>query len=195
MTRVGEVLENRVSGQRLVFRETSRETGGELLRVEAVYTRPTRSRPPVHCHPRQEERFEVLSGTLRAVVGGEERSYDAGEAFIVPPGTPHEMWSEEEGVRVDWQTRPALRTEGFFETVWGLAQDGKTDGSGRPGLLQAAVIARAYADEFRLARPPWPVQRAVFGALAPVGRLLGCRAEYPYPHERRDRRRAAAIHS
>ena len=194
MAKVGEVLENRVSGQRLVFRETSRETGGELLRVEAVYTKPTRSRPPVHYHPRQEERFEVLSGTLRAVVGGEERSYGPGEAFTVSPGTPHEMWSEEEGVRVDWQTRPALRTEGFFETVWGLAQDGKTDESGRPGLLQAAVIARAYADEFRLARPPWPVQRAVFGALAPVGRLLGCRAEYPYPHEERDRRGAYAIH-
>jgi hypothetical protein len=51
MARAGEVLENRVSGQRLVFRETSRETGGELLRVEAVYTTPTRARPPVTLRP------------------------------------------------------------------------------------------------------------------------------------------------
>lgn len=187
MARAGDVLGNRISGQRLVFRETSGDTGGELVRVEAVYTTPTRFRPPVHYHPRQEERFEVLSGTLRAVVDGEERSYGAGAAFTVPPGTPHEMWSEEEGVRVDWQTRPALRTEEFFEAVWGLAQDGRTDERGRPGLLQAAVIARAYADEFRLARPPWPLQRAAFGALAPVGRLLGCRAEYPCPREERAR--------
>jgi quercetin dioxygenase-like cupin family protein len=185
MARAGEVLENRATGQRLVFRETSMETGGELLRVEAVYTTPTRSRPPVHYHPRQEERFEVLSGTLRAVVDGEERSYGTSGAFTVPPGTPHEMWSEEEGVRVDWQTRPALKTEWFFETVWGLARDGETDGRGRPGLLQAAVIAQAYADEFRLDGPPWPVQRAVFGVLAPVGGLLGYRAEYPYSHDER----------
>ena len=194
MARAGEVLENPVSGQRLVFRETSMETGGELLRVEAVYTTPTRSRPPVHYHPHQEERFEVLSGTLRAVVDGEERSYGAGEAFTVPPGTPHEMWSEEEGVRLDWQTRPALRTEGFFETVWGLARDGETDESGRPGLLQAAVIARAYADEFRIAKPPWPVQRVVYGVLDPVGRLLGYRAVYPYPHDGRTQRGVPAVH-
>ncbi len=28
----------------------------------------------------------------------------------------------------------------------------------------------------------WAVQRLLFGSLAPVGRLLGYRAEYPYPH-------------
>ena len=85
---------------------------------------------------------------------GEERGYVVGEALTVPPGTPHGMCSEEMGVRLDWQMRPAPRTEGFFESVWGLAQDGETDQSGRPGLLQAAVIAQAYADEFRLVWPP-----------------------------------------
>ena len=42
-----------------------------------------------------------------------------------------------------------------------------------------AVIASEYADEFRLASPPWPVQRALFAALAPVGRLLGYRTRHP----------------
>jgi hypothetical protein len=46
-----------------------------LLEVEAVYTKPTPSRPPVHYHPRQEERFEVLHGRLNVLVaGGNERS-------------------------------------------------------------------------------------------------------------------------
>lgn len=36
-----------------------------------------------------------------------------------------------------------------------------------------AVVAREYADEFRLASPPWPVQRALFAVLAPLGRLAG----------------------
>jgi hypothetical protein len=32
------------------------------------------------------------------------------------------MWAAEAGTRVNWQTRPALKTEAFFETVWGLAK-------------------------------------------------------------------------
>ena len=42
-----------------------------------------------------------------------------------------------------------------------------------------AVLFREYAGEFRLARPPWPVQRTLFALLAPLGRLLGYRARYP----------------
>ena len=49
-------------------------------------------------------------------------------------------------------------------------------------LWRAALIAREYEDEFRLASPPWAVQRLLFGSLAPVGRLLGYRAKYLYPH-------------
>jgi hypothetical protein len=45
--------------------------------------------------------------------------------------------------------------------------------------LQAAVIARSYAGEFRLASPPWPVQQLLFAILAPIGRLLGHRPTYP----------------
>ena len=46
-----------------------------------------------------------------------------------------------------------------------------------PGL-----IALEYEDEFRLASPPWVVQKALFGLLAQVGRLLGYHARYPYPN-------------
>ena len=88
------------------------------------------------------------------------------------------MWAEADGVRVNWQTRPALKTETFFETISGLSREGKAGGKGTPNLLQAAVIAQAYAEEFRLARPPWPVQRVLFAVLAPLGRLLGYRASY-----------------
>lgn len=184
MARVGEVLENPVSGQRIVFRKTASQTDGELLEVECVYTKPTPSRPPVHYHPGQEERFEVLSGEVRVVIDGGERAYDEGEEFVVPPGVPHGMWSEEAGTRLTWQIRPALKTEAFFETLWGLAASGKTGESGAPNLLQGALIAREYADEFRLASPPWVVQRILFGVLAPAARLLGYGLRLPEHIER-----------
>ena len=51
MARTGEVLDNPVSWQRIIFRKTTADTGGELLEVESVYTRASPSRPPAHYHP------------------------------------------------------------------------------------------------------------------------------------------------
>ena len=182
MVKAGDIMANPVSGQHLVMKKTAQDTGGELLEVESVYTKPTPSRPPTHYHPRQEERFEVLSGRLNVLVDGQERTLEEGEVLIVPPGVTHEMWAAEAGTRVNWQTRPALKTEAFFEAVWGLAKSGKVNDAGVPNLLRGALIAREYEDEFRLASPPWAVQRALFGLLAQVGRLLGYQARYAYPY-------------
>ena len=44
MVKSGEVLENPVTGQRIIFRRTSGDTAGELLEVESVYTSSTPSR-------------------------------------------------------------------------------------------------------------------------------------------------------
>ena len=173
MAKSGEVLENPATGQEIVFRRTSRDTNGTMLEVESVYTKPSPSRPPVHYHPAQEEIFRVLAGELHAVIGGRRRVLKEGETLVIPEGTRHGMWAEEAGVRVNWQTRPALRTEAFFEAVYGLASRGKTNERGVPNLLQATVIARKFADEFRLASPPWPVQRLLFAILVPLGKLLG----------------------
>jgi Cupin domain len=178
VARKGEVLENPVTGQRIIFCRTSRDTEGTLLEVESVYTRPSPSRPPAHYHPVQEEIFRVIKGELHVVVGGKQRTLIGGETLVIPEGTRHEMWAEEAGVRVNWQTRPALRTEVFFETVFRLASEGKTNDKGVPNLLQAAVIAQAFANEFRLAGPPWPVQRALFAILAPLGKVLGYSPTY-----------------
>ncbi len=52
---------------------------------------------------------------------------------------------------MSWRTYPALKTEVFFEILWGLARDGRTDERGVPSLPQMAVITREYSNEFRLA--------------------------------------------
>lgn len=178
MARVGDTFVNR-AGEQLIFRQTGRETNGELLEVEVVY-RPHATPPPPHYHPLQEERFRVLQGSIRTLIDREERTYVPGEEFVIPAGFSHAMHniSAEPG-RVVWQTRPALQTEAFFETLWGLARDGKTNLNGVPSLLQLAVLLQAYEQEFRLTRPPYAVQRIVWGALAAVGRWRGYRSRYP----------------
>ena len=44
--------------------------------------------------------------------------------------------------------------------------------------MQLAVFAREFDDVIRFPRPPRLVQR-LFGLLAPLARLLGCRGSYP----------------
>jgi uncharacterized protein YaiE (UPF0345 family) len=105
----------------------------EVLEMEAAYA-GTGPMPPEHLHPSQAERFEVLEGTLRALIGGEERLYHAGDIFDVPAGTPHTM-SATEPTRTNWQVRPALRTAEFFERLF----------SGEPGDL-----LNDFSAEFRL---------------------------------------------
>jgi quercetin dioxygenase-like cupin family protein len=148
----GDLLENPITGQSLTFRRTSAETGGELLEVESSWEAGG-PEPPEHYHPRQAERFEVLEGELQARVAGVEHTVSAGDTFDVPAGTPHTMWNSGPGrARAVWQTRPALRTEAFFEMVWGLAK-ASTSGAEMPDPGRAAAMLSEYADEFRLGRP------------------------------------------
>ena len=113
----------------------------ELLEMEASYP-GSGWLPPEHLHPRQHERFEVLEGSVRTIIAGEERRYEAGESFDVPAGTPHQMGAEAPA-RVRWQVRPALRTAEFFERLHG---DGP--GSARAAGNPADFLAE-FAEEIR----------------------------------------------
>jgi quercetin dioxygenase-like cupin family protein len=179
--RSGDELVNPATGLRTLFRQTAEETNGELLQVDWIAAGPWTTGPD-HVHPLQDERFEVLSGRLGLRVDGVERVHEAGDVIVAPAGAPHAAWnagSEEVHVLVDF--RPALRTETAFETLAGLAQDGKTTSAGAPkNPFRLALVLHHFEEEIYLVRPPLAVQRVVLGSLAAVGRLLGYRPEYPY---------------
>jgi quercetin dioxygenase-like cupin family protein len=158
------------------FLLTAADTGGALLRMETVNP-PTGVAEPSHVHPRQESRAEVVSGALRFVVAGRERRVRAGESITIPAGVPHHFVNDgdEDAVAVQ-EFRPALRTAEFFETFFGLARRGELDERGMPSLLRHAVLGPAFAEEIRVTRPPWPLQRAAYALLGPVARLRGISA-------------------
>jgi mannose-6-phosphate isomerase-like protein (cupin superfamily) len=83
MFRSGEELYDERFGERYRVLETARDTGGEVVRIEDV-VRSGPSPRPASAHPNQEERFEVISGTLGLKVDGEERLLGPGESFVVP---------------------------------------------------------------------------------------------------------------
>ncbi len=170
MAKPGDVIEEPLFGERIVFRKTGRETGGELLEFDH-FLPPGAFPPAAHVHPRQEQRLEVLEGSVRVRVGRIERIATKGDVVVVPPGTPHTWWGGDAPAVLRNQFRPALNTGEFFETLYGLARGGKTDRKGMPNLLRVSLLAPRF--EIYLARPPIAVQKALFALLAPLARALG----------------------
>ena len=110
----------------------------DLLVMEGFYSGEG-PLPPEHYHPRQDEHFEVLEGSVRVVINGEERRYEAGEAFDVPARTPHQMAGAGRA-RIHWEVRPALKTAEFFERAY----------SDNPG----EDFLEVFAEEFQLTGNP-----------------------------------------
>jgi hypothetical protein len=176
MAHAGDTISNPRTGQRMVFLQTGADTGGELLRIEC-FNPPTRVDEPEHCHPLQESRAEVISGALRFRVRGEICEVGPGESHVIPAGVPHSFGNYGDA-EAHWiaEFRPALRTDAFFEALFDLASRDQLDERGMPSLLQLAVSVPAFAQEIRVTRPPWPVQRVLFALLGPIARLRGLRA-------------------
>ncbi len=178
MIRKGDTIENPVTGERLLFLETSQETNGEYVLVE-VSVQPNGFVAAPHVHPYQTERFEIEAGTVNFKVDGEEIVAGPGETVIVPPGSSHKFWNAgETEARFVTEVRPALQFERLLETMFALANDGKTNKKGMPNLVRLAVIANAHFDDVRLPFPPAWLQRVGLLMGAPFGRMLGFKPTY-----------------
>jgi quercetin dioxygenase-like cupin family protein len=178
MIHAGDTIANPVTGERMTFLKTSRQTGGEYVLVE-VAVEPNGFVAAAHMHPQQTERFEVVDGEIEFTVGGETVTAGAGEVVVVEPGTAHRFRNVGDTVaRFTCEVRPALQFEQLLETMFALAADGKTNRKGMPNPLRLAVIANAHFDDVRLPFPPVWMQRAGLAAGAPVGRLLGFTPTY-----------------
>ena len=146
----------------------------EALEVEGAWA-PGGSPPPKHFHPAQSERFEVLEGTLRARVGGNEHELGVGDTLEVPAGAIHQMWNEGEGTaRAIWRTEPAGRTAEWFAELDALRRSGRIGRNGMPGPLAFGAYLTEYADVIRLAGPQ-PLLRGALGLLGAAGRVRGYR--------------------
>jgi mannose-6-phosphate isomerase-like protein (cupin superfamily) len=178
MIHAGDSIENPVTGERLVFRKTSRETGGQAVVIE-TFVQPNGFVAAAHVHPSQEERFEVLRGSVGFKIGRRKLVAGPGQRLTVPAGTAHKFWNAgDEEAHFVCEIRPALQFESLIETMFGLASDGKTNRKGMPNPLRLAVIANAHFDTVRLPFPPAPMQRFALVMGAPVGRLFGYGATY-----------------
>ena len=132
-----------------------------------------------HYHPVKQEDFKVLAGELTVRINGKLRVLRAGDRLHIAPNTVHAMWNNsDEKTMVNWQVRPAINSEHFFETLAGLAADNKTDENGKPGMLQVALTASKFSDVFRMAKPSYTIQKIVFKMLFPFAYISGYKPVY-----------------
>ena len=178
MIRTGDMIENPVTGERMIFRKTAADTGGEAVVVEVV-VQPDGAVAAAHVHPSQEERFQVLRGSVGFRLGRKKVVLGPGQRVTVPAGTPHKFWNAgDEEAHFICEVRPALQFEQLLETMFALAADGKTNRKGMPNPLRLAVIANAHFDTVQLPFPPALVQRLGLMVGAPLGRMLGYESTY-----------------
>ena len=176
MPKAGDVIENPITTDRIIFRKTRRDTNGELLQFDN-YHKPGGIGPNPHFHPFQEETFEVVAGTFGITRNNQEQFLKPGEKAIVPKGTVH-YWRNagKDGLHIITEFRPALHFEEIIETVAALAK------AGNPDILQVAATLSYYPGELYLAsNPPVFVQRLLAGTLGPIlRRFFGYPVCYPY---------------
>ena len=77
------------------------------------------------------------------------------------------------------EVTPGERFAHMIETLFGLARLGHTNAKGMPHPLELALFAPEFSDVIVFRSPPLAVQRALFGALAPLAHWRGYRATYP----------------
>ena len=141
MAHAGDVIENPVTGQRLVFLVTASDSDGELFAAEGIFPPGGFAGVP-HVHPRQDERFEVLAGDAAFDIEGSRRVLGAGNTIDVPRGTKHTFANAgEDEMRVRFEFRPALAsTERFYEVYFAFAQQGRVNAKAMPDLLDIATV-------------------------------------------------------
>ena len=188
MARKGDSYENRVTGERAVVLRGDEDSDGEPALVHLVVT-PGGAVAAEHYHPSVQERFRVVAGRLGTRLDGVEGTLSVGEEATVPPGMPHDWWNagDTEASVIVELTPADPRFPEMIATVFGLANAGRTNAKGMPNLLQLALIATEFADVIVFTKPPAVVQKALFGALAPIARRRGYRGIYPEylePHAR-----------
>jgi len=175
----GEVLENPVTRERATVLELpwTNPEGRAVAEMTALVGARVVGE---HRHPAIVERFTTLEGELTVKQDGQTSILRKGETAVIEPGVWHDWWNAaDRDALVRVEVTPGERFALMIETLFGLARLGHTNAKGMPSPLQLALFASEFSDVLEFRSPPPAVQRAAFGALAPLARWRGYRATYP----------------
>jgi quercetin dioxygenase-like cupin family protein len=159
------VIDNPRSGERIVIRQSSLDTAGQLLAFD-LYLQPGAHVPARHCHPRQEEHFTVLAGQVRFRLERSSFVAPPGASVSVSAGTAH--WFGNDGhtiAHLRVEVRPALRME---ELLVASVQRAAGPNLGWSKVVGLALMPFDFQRELQV---PYLPTRLVTTLLAPLAWL------------------------
>jgi quercetin dioxygenase-like cupin family protein len=159
MPRPDQRIVNPITGERIVFRRTTRQTDGECLRFDVELRPGGVIAGAPHHHP-HEERFHVTHGRLAGWISGQGRiSKGAGERFVVPSGVDHFIFNGALATtRAEVEAHPGGKFDRLLETAFDLS---------RGHLGSAGDVARLMRDQsVMVSVVPEPLQKALMSAVS-----------------------------
>lgn len=166
----GRVIQNPISGERIVIRASGAETDGRLLSFD-LYLPPGGHVPARHVHPIQEERFTVVAGLMRFRLGRRIIIAHPGETVTVPPGTAHWFGNAGTGPAHAYvEARPALRMQELFEANETVGLAAHIRDIRLPRLTDLARVLLEFQREVAVPYVPAFLVRVVLTPFAWLGR-------------------------
>jgi mannose-6-phosphate isomerase-like protein (cupin superfamily) len=173
MARRGDSIYNPVTKEYITFLRTTEETDGEILEFECRVTPDGIPLPP-HVHETQEERFEVLSGTLGVMLGGKKFELTAGDRAVLPARVKHQWWNAgDTEVVFRVEAEPARNLEAVLEANAGMAMTGKLGRKRAMPKNPFLLAGMGRLGETYLPGVPIWMQKIGLDMAASIGRVLG----------------------
>ena len=188
MIRAGFTFEHPTTKTRTVILESDAETNGMGWLLEVTRYSKLGSDLGEHLHLTWTETFEIIKGTAKYKLDGNERISNAGESFVVEPGHFHvHPWNANDEELVYRQRdrfaerNPAAVQDilGIFATRTGMARDGIRYKGFAKLLFQAATIRTAIKHGNYVESPSMSTQKLLASTLGLLGELLGYKAVRP----------------
>ncbi len=128
--------------------------------------------PGEHIHPHETEHFEVVSGRLQVIFGGQVHDLGPGDSVAVPPGVPHHFGhpGDEEAVVEVWLDGPRMEDQ-FVPLAHRYGSPDRLALSAVPVVIVHIVDAMMRGANV----PDSAVLRGVMRALAGVFRAFGAK--------------------
>jgi mannose-6-phosphate isomerase-like protein (cupin superfamily) len=172
-------IENPLSGERVTFLATSKETNGEYVRIRNEISAGALG-VVMHYHLAYTEAFEVVEGTLDVSIGTKDNHLllAEGESAFVPVNIAHRFWnSSTERAVFEVEIRPARNFEKAIRAQLGLVEEGKTNDKAIPKNIPELALIYELSESYVVGMP-LSLQKGIFGALARVARWRGYDPEF-----------------
>lgn len=168
-----DLIQNPATGECVRWHLRSTDTAGRLVRFE-MWCAPGGGVTTTHVHPKGDERFEMLAGTVGIELGDEYREAGPGDSVVIPAGVPH-RWRTvgDEPAHFFVELDAPRRFEEQLEVYFALGRLGHLGSGGRVPLPMAACLVAGDLDTVRLPGMPRAVQRVVLGSLAGIAHITG----------------------